>query len=101
MSLKPLKWEKKWGPPKLRQIVDWLVDSINERTPRAGIGLEADESKNGVQLSLRETNAPTNEGIGGTGGVSTGGSGTPTNIYGSFNGAPAVFNINTNSITLV
>lgn len=83
-----LKDDVKWGPGKLRDILNAISKGVNRRTPIAGVGIDISEEKDGVQISISSP----------PGGRSAG---QPEDIYGAFNGAPAVFNINVNSVTPV
>lgn len=60
--------------------------------PVAGMGIVVDENKNGSQISQAEPK--TSDGSGGTGSNGGGGSsGTPVNLYGVLNGAPATYHL--------
>jgi hypothetical protein len=86
-----LKWDKEWGPKPLRTIIRWLIKGINDRTITAGLGIKIDETDGGgAQISVDPHIKPDDPtAIGGGGG----GGGTPIDVYGAFNGAPAVFHL--------
>lgn len=83
------KLTKDFGPPRLRKVHQELAAGINRSWPKKGNGIAADEYPDGVQISI-ETPANPNQDDGGSGG---GGSGTPVNLYGALNGAPAIFHL--------
>lgn len=80
----------KWGPKKLREILEQIQNAINDRTPTAGIGIECDESENGIQINLSAAQTGTPEDSKGGTGVS---SGTAVDIYGALNGFPALYHL--------
>lgn len=81
-----------FGPPKLRKIHEAIAAKINQIIPLPGIGIDVDQKPDGLQISARAQVSPDKGKTGATiGGGSS--SGTPVDIYGSLNGAPAVFHL--------
>lgn len=79
---------KPWGPKTLQKIHEDIAREINERTPLSGCGIKVGEEPDGMPLSLDEQGNPNQDDAGGAGG-----GGTPVNVYGALNGAPAVFHL--------
>jgi hypothetical protein len=79
-----------WGPKKLREIFKSIEAAINARTPLAGLGIDHDEQPDGVQIHAKPSDLGASGEADATGG---GGGGTSIDIYGYFNGAPAVFHL--------
>ena len=79
----------RWGPPKLREILGQIEAAINQTQPLAGIGIDVDVTKGGTQISVQEAKQnqkpPGQQQAGGSS------SGTPTDVYGAYNGARATF----------
>lgn len=81
-----------WGPRKLRENFKATEDAINLRTPIGGIGVDTDQRPDGIMVaaSLGASGglqaAPSRGGGGGSGG-------TPVDVYGAYNGAPALFHL--------
>lgn len=94
-TVKPFKVER-WGPKRLRGILESIEAAINRRTPIKGIGIEATENPDGVQISASSEggeidDSDTDKGGGG------GSGGTNVDLYGAQNGAPAVFHLKQSS----
>lgn len=86
----PLKIPR-WGPKPVRKIWDLIEVAVNARTPKEGLGTKVKENKDGVQVSAE---------VGASAGLEAslepegaGSSGTPVDLYGAFNGAPAIFHL--------
>lgn len=77
----------KWGPKKLREILESIQNAINDRAPKAGLGIDVDAQPDGAQISSQGAQ------LGGGTGDSAVGGGTSQDVYGAFNGAPAVFHL--------
>lgn len=85
---------ERWGPQKLQKIWESIENGINERTPVAGMGIEIDISDKGSQISTSvavDAARAENQGQGG------GSVGTPVDLYGAYNGAPALFHLSQTS----
>jgi hypothetical protein len=76
-----------WGPKRLRAIFTEIEDAINTRAPLEGCGIRLSQQPDG-----REISADIAKG-GDDSSVAAGGGGSPVDIYGAFNGAPAVFHL--------
>lgn len=87
MAFSPAKWKKPWGPVKFREVINWLVEEINARSPIPGCGINISEDATGREISTKPEVAGGNPVGGGTS------SGTPVDLYGALNGAPAVFHL--------
>lgn len=89
--IEPLKIEP-WGPKKLRKIFEDIVKAVNTRTPLKGLGTEVDERPDGVEIDTSEAKAAAAVAakLAASGG---GGFSTHVDIYGSFNGQPAIFHL--------
>lgn len=83
------KLSKDFGPPKLRKVHDELVSRINQITPIQGLGTRVDQREDGRQISADHPGVPNADDTGSGGG----GSGTPVNLYGALNGAPATYHL--------
>lgn len=99
--------DEDFGPPKLRKIHQTLVSWINAITPKEGLGIKLVRGTASGQASVSK------EGLGAASGIQIhadpgvsgeasikkpspsggGSSGTPVDVYGAFNGAPAVFHL--------
>lgn len=82
---------KPWGPKPLRKILEQLQNAINERTPKEGFGTRIKEHKDGVQIHAEVGASGGAEALAEPEGVPS--SGTPRDVYGAFNGEPAVFHL--------
>lgn len=84
-----------WGPKKLREIILNIQNAINERTPIASETIELEQRPDGTQFCVKEATGTSagEEGASGGGGSS----GTTIDIYGSFNGDPAIFHLKQSS----
>ncbi|HEY2681622.1 MAG TPA: hypothetical protein VGI59_09905 [Candidatus Udaeobacter sp.] len=84
------KLETKWGPKKLRELLQAIIAQINAITPVAGPGISIDYTQGAMIM----TDVP-------SGKPPTGPSATPSgksfDIYGSLNGAPAVYHVLTSA----
>lgn len=78
----------KWGPKRLREIFEKIQNAINERTPLASETAEVNETPLGMQICFKTQGNASASDDGGAGG-----GGTNQDIYGSLNGAPAVFHL--------
>lgn len=86
------KIDRPYGPSRLREVHGQLVQEINKRTPIEGIGIRITEHENGFQISTETKPGPEKSGTEGTqGGGGT--DGTSIDIYGAFNGDPAIFHL--------
>lgn len=88
--MKPVKLPR-WGPKKLREIVAIIEGALNARTPHEGLGINLDESSGkGFQISTKLAGGAaiqdSKDGL-----ALGGGGGTPFNLYGALNGAPATW----------
>lgn len=82
---------KPWGPARLRQIVKDIQNAINARTPVKGLGIEIDEQPTGAQISTSDSQPSASDDTEISGGGGSGG--TPGDIEGALNGAPATYHI--------
>lgn len=79
------------GPgKKLARIFQYIEDALNAVYPQEGIGIEISRETNGSFVSTKTSPAV---GAGAGGDTHGGGKGTPINVYGAYNGAPAVFHL--------
>lgn len=83
------KLSKDFGPPKLRKVHEELVEQINRNRPLPGLATKTEQMDDGIRIHGDHPATP-NADDGGSGG---GGSGTPVNLYGALNGAPAIFHL--------
>jgi hypothetical protein len=82
---------KPWGPKKLREIFKSIETAINKRAPIPGLGIDADEQPDGVQIHAKsEVGASGEAQVDSSGG---GASGTTVDLFGALNGQPAVFHL--------
>lgn len=86
----------KWGPKRLRKIWESIEGEINRNRPTSGLGTDVDVTNGGSQISISSLKPPggtdkENAQGGGTGG------GSSVNLYGAFNGAPALFHLSQTS----
>lgn len=81
---------KPWGPPRLRAIIDELVDAINRRTPKEGFGTRADEKADGVMVHAELGASGSAEAVPEDGNVT---GGTPAALVGALNGQPATYHL--------
>lgn len=81
---------KPWGPKRLQAITEELVDAINKRTPLPSETINIDERPDGAQILIKDEEGDNTE----DSTVDPGGaSGEPVDIYGAFNGDPAIFHL--------
>lgn len=78
----------KWGPRRLREILQLIEDAINVRTPKAGFGVTTSREPDGTLIHYQEA---INAGIAAN--DSGGNSGSPIALYGANSGAPALFHL--------
>lgn len=76
----------------MRKIIQDLIDAINARTPREGIGISIKEYPDGAVIA-QSGGALTGTVGGAAKKKGAGTSGTPVDFYGAFNGAPAIFHL--------
>lgn len=82
------KWLKPWGPKPLRERITQLQNEVDARTPIPGLGINVTDDK-GKKISTKAADAAAPGAMAATGGSS----GTSVDVYGSLNGAPAVFHL--------
>lgn len=81
----------RWGPAKLRKILEEIEDRLNENRPIQGLGIQTKQEDDGVYISTAAAQkAQDEEKTGATGGTT---SGTVADIYGALNGQPALFHL--------
>lgn len=76
----------------VRPIVDALIAQINAITPKAGLGIDIDESAEGTTISTK-TNPPAGGDAGNNSAEGGGTVGDTEDIYGALNGQPAIFHV--------
>lgn len=91
MSLSSFKIDKPFGPPRLRKIVQQIVDRINQISPIPGAGIDIDQEPDGRQISTKIIPSSTDQA--GSGGPIGSNSGTPADLVGAVNGAPGKFHL--------
>lgn len=88
--MSPFKIEKKDVFPFLRKLIATIIGAINARTPKAGFGISIEDKPDGEEISVNVSEL--SDALSGSSGGAIG-SGTPVDIYGAFNGAPATYHL--------
>lgn len=88
--MSPFKIEKKDVFPFLRKLVSTIIGAINARTPKEGFGISIEDKPDGEEISVNVSELADALSASSGGAIS---SGTPVNVYGAFNGAPATFHL--------
>lgn len=86
----------KFGGKKFKENWERIEAEVNQNKPVDGLGIICDATPNGTQVSTADAK---NAAAGGAGSSSSNGSGGGSNVdlYGAYNGAPAVFHLKQSS----
>lgn len=90
MAKKIFELKTKTGWKKLDDILERFQNALNERTPLASETIELDEQPDGLQICVK-TVGGSSSGDSDSGGSAAGNAG---DLFGAYNGAPAVFHLN-------